>query len=379
MTVTRATPRLHSLTGLRFLAAFGVFIGHAYPTAAFIPLAMMSVSFFFVLSGFVITWSAREKDTVPQFWRRRFWKVFPNHVATWASMLAVIAITGVATAPGFGGGDTPQEIPTVANLLLVHTWLPVRDLIFSVNPVSWSLASELAFYLLFPLLFPVFARVRAAVLPVLLVGVIALVWAVPLVSMAITGPPVAEGQLDEPMLRFWFVYYFPLSRLPEFLLGVVLARMVRGGFTPRLGVLPGMALAAAALAVTPLLPMPFSVAALSVVPVALMVVGAASADVRGVRTVWRARPMVFLGEISFALYLSHYQILLLFDLYAGETVRRAIGPAPTVLLLTVVCTLVAWGMFAWIEQPLMRRFGTTPRSRGASPPGTREPSRAGAD
>lgn len=296
MTVTRATPRLHSLTGLRFLAAFGVFIGHAYPTAAFIPLAMMSVSFFFVLSGFVITWSAREKDTVPQFWRRRFWKVFPNHVATWASMLAVIAITGVATAPGFGGGDTPQEIPTVANLLLVHTWLPVRDLIFSVNPVSWSLASELAFYLLFPLLFPVFARVRAAVLPVLLVGVIALVWAVPLVSMAITGPPVAEGQLDEPMLRFWFVYYFPLSRLPEFLLGVVLARMVRGGFTPRLGVLPGMALAAAALAVTPLLPMPFSVAALSVVPVALMVVGAASADVRGVRTVWRARPMVFLGR-----------------------------------------------------------------------------------
>ncbi|MFF7788101.1 acyltransferase family protein [Streptomyces sp. NPDC007991] len=377
MTVALAASRLPSLTGLRFLAAFGVFIGHAYPTAAFIPLAMVSVSFFFVLSGFVLTWSAREDDTARAFWRRRFWKVFPNHAVTWASMLAVIAVTGVATAPGFADDDTSQEVPAVANLLLVHTWLPVRELIFSVNPVSWSLAAELAFYLLFPLLFPVVARVRTALLPALLAGMIALVWLVALASMAITGPPVAEGQLDEPMLRFWFAYYFPLSRLPEFLIGVVLARMVRDGFTPRLGVLPGVALTAAALAAKPLLPMPFSVAALSAVPIALTVVGAASADVRGVRTAWGARPMVFLGEISFALYLSHYQIILLFDLYVGGSVRQTIGPAATVLLLTTVCTLVAWGMFAWIERPLMRRFGTTPRVGRTRPPGVREPSRTG--
>lgn len=209
MTAAPVSSRLPSLTGLRWLAAFGVFIGHAYPTAAFIPLAMASVSFFFVLSGFVLTWSARQDDTRTAFWRRRFFKVFPNHVVTWASMLVVIAVTGVATAPGFADDDTSQGLPALTNLLLVHTWLPVRELIFSANPVSWSLAAELAFYLLFPLLFPVVARVRAALLPALLVGVIALIWLVPLVSMTLTGPPVAEGQLDEPMLRFWFVYYFP--------------------------------------------------------------------------------------------------------------------------------------------------------------------------
>ncbi|MFF5875829.1 acyltransferase family protein [Streptomyces californicus] len=377
MTAAPVSSRLPSLTGLRWLAAFGVFIGHAYPTAAFIPLAMASVSFFFVLSGFVLTWSARQDDTRTAFWRRRFFKVFPNHVVTWASMLVVIAVTGVATAPGFADDDTSQGLPALTNLLLVHTWLPVRELIFSANPVSWSLAAELAFYLLFPLLFPVVARVRAALLPALLVGVIALIWLVPLVSMTLTGPPVAEGQLDEPMLRFWFVYYFPLSRLPEFLLGVVLARLVRGGFTPSVGVLPGVALTAAALAATPLLPMPFSVAALTALPLALVVVGAASADVRGVRTVWGTRPMVFLGEVSFALYLSHYQIILLFDLYLGERVREAIGATATVLLLTAVCTLVAWAMFAWVEKPVMRRFGSRPRPGSARPPGVREASRTG--
>ncbi|WP_372352459.1 acyltransferase family protein [Streptomyces sp. KL116D] len=76
--------RLPSLTGLRFFAAFLVFLCHAlsqfnpqtdsvsHDVAYFLlPAGPVGVSFFFVLSGFVLTYAARPGDTVRRFWRRR--------------------------------------------------------------------------------------------------------------------------------------------------------------------------------------------------------------------------------------------------------------------------------------------------------------------
>jgi peptidoglycan/LPS O-acetylase OafA/YrhL len=40
-----------------------------------------------VLSGFVLTWSARKYDTVRQFWHRRFLKIFPHHIVAFAIAL----------------------------------------------------------------------------------------------------------------------------------------------------------------------------------------------------------------------------------------------------------------------------------------------------
>ncbi|WP_372352198.1 acyltransferase family protein [Streptomyces sp. KL116D] len=75
--------RLPSLTGLRFFAAFLVFLCHAlsqfnpqtdsvsHDVAYFLlPAGPVGVSFF-VLSGFVLTYAARPGDTVRRFWRRR--------------------------------------------------------------------------------------------------------------------------------------------------------------------------------------------------------------------------------------------------------------------------------------------------------------------
>ncbi|MCG8970427.1 acyltransferase family protein [Streptomyces sp. CL12-4] len=80
----RAPSRLPSLTGLRFLAALAVFAHHAFLPIP--PLRLLAddatefrlyrwfnqagglgVSFFFVLSGFVLTWSARHDDTTTSF------------------------------------------------------------------------------------------------------------------------------------------------------------------------------------------------------------------------------------------------------------------------------------------------------------------------
>lgn len=71
-------PRLDSLTGLRWWAAFGVFLYHMQNFAPvpvlsqFAPYGNSGVAFFFVLSGFVLSYSAKETTTTRNFYWRRF-------------------------------------------------------------------------------------------------------------------------------------------------------------------------------------------------------------------------------------------------------------------------------------------------------------------
>ncbi|MBC3839364.1 acyltransferase [Streptacidiphilus sp. 4-A2] len=112
------------------------------------------VSFFFILSGFVLVWAARPGDSRRAFWQRRLAKIYPNHVITWA---LVIAIT-------LAGGSAVSRKVALANLLLIHPWLLHGSYLYSINTVSWSLGCEAFFYLCFPLGLPLLRRMRPAVL-----------------------------------------------------------------------------------------------------------------------------------------------------------------------------------------------------------------------
>ncbi|MDR3082791.1 MAG: acyltransferase, partial [Streptomyces sp.] len=146
-------PLLPSLTGLRWVAAllvfglhvrnFGYFSGFGDRIATWAFGAGASgVSFFFVLSGFVLTWSVRPNDRTLAFWRRRFARIFPVHLVT-----AVIALL---MAYLLAHQAKPTATQTLANFLLVHSWW--RPWWQTLNPVSWSLACEAFFYAAFPLL-----------------------------------------------------------------------------------------------------------------------------------------------------------------------------------------------------------------------------------
>lgn len=178
------TTRLDSLTGLRFPAALLVFAHHAFLPIP--PLRLLAddateyrlagwftqagglgVTFFFVLSGFVLTWSARDRDTTTGFWRRRFVKIYPNYVVTWALALSLFAL--YYTSAGVA----------VANLFMVQVWWPEFMTNFSVNAPSWSLAVEAVFYLCFPALLAGFRRIDPGRLKYWITGTIAAVVATP--------------------------------------------------------------------------------------------------------------------------------------------------------------------------------------------------------
>src|SRR5215469_15689462 len=100
-----AQSTLPSLTGTRWMAAFLVFGLHlrnlGYLNGAPVDFAgwpfmagTTGVSFFFVLSGFVLTWSARPRDTAAGFWRRRIARIYPVHLATAAAAM-LLGSTGL--------------------------------------------------------------------------------------------------------------------------------------------------------------------------------------------------------------------------------------------------------------------------------------------
>ncbi|MEV7008159.1 acyltransferase [Streptosporangium sp. NPDC051022] len=352
---------------MRFIAAVLVFLFHAgfqgvfaSPDVAGAFSSVVSgggwtgVGFFFVLSGFVLTWSVRRDDTAPRFWRRRFFKIYPNHLLTFVvAFLLLTFVSQQVIAPG----------NAVFNLLLLQAWFPPLEMNQTVNTVSWSLSCELLFYLAFPLLIRVVGRIRDERLWLWAGAVIAVIVALPLVAAALPDQPALPWTQAYSQPQWWLVYVFPLSRTLDFVFGMLLARLVQTGHRIPLGLGGAAVLTVVAYAVAPLLPGTFPLVAVAIVPLGLLIAAGAVADVNGRSTWLSGRTMVWLGEISFAFYLWHRLVLVYGDQWIFRNGSFGTPVAIAVLLaLFGITVLVSWLVFSLFERPIMRRFAGSRRS-----------------
>ncbi|AWK10980.1 acyltransferase [Streptomyces spongiicola] len=360
-----APSRLPALTGMRFVAAALVFFFHANYQGFFADPDSASVfesavyqggwtgvGFFFILSGFVLAWSARADDTAPAFLRRRFFKIYPLHLLTF--VVAAVLLVQVAGMP-FDGGTALLQV------LLLQSWSPDIFVRGSFNGVAWSLSCELLFYALFPLLLRLISRIRPERLWAAAGAVVALVFAVPFLARFLPDQSPIP-MVDISSAEMWFVYQFPATRLLDFVFGIILARIVAEGRRLPLGFGSALLLTVAAYVVAPYFPPSHHLVAVMLVPLGLLIAAAARADTEGRRTWFSDRGMVRLGEVSFALYLTH-QLVLGYGhrlLGFGESwgTLRAVG---TLALLFAATLLVSWLLFTLVERPVMRRFGTSRR------------------
>jgi peptidoglycan/LPS O-acetylase OafA/YrhL len=351
--------RLPSLTGMRFTAAFLVFVCHAAGSGIFThpqlndilankvtQLGWVGVSFFFILSGFVLTWTARPDDTPRRFWRRRIAKIFPNHLVTWAAAALFLVFAGTATV-----------LNTVPSLFLLQAWIPVQGITFSPNDPSWSLCAEVLFYLCFPWLLILVNKIRHERLWTW-VGILVLVIAlIPVVAQVLPDKPDFIYYEGVSWYQHWFVYLLPISRVPEFVLGIVMARIVMTGHwisislpVALITLVPGYILLVA-------LPQVYSLVVPTVVPLALIVASAAAADIRRQRTLFSGRTMVYLGELSFAFYLLHALVLQYGPLGTAFGRTRDIPEALGIVMISVAITLVfSWALYTAVERPVMRKW-----------------------
>lgn len=375
--------RIPSLTGIRGAAAILVFVFHLSTTTIFrdksISTGMhsvvewagyMALSLFFVLSGFVMAWTAGPNDTKAKFWRRRAAKVLPNHLVAWTLAIGLMVATGLRIMPFslLPGLDGERLLSSLSSLFLVQAWIPDVSFYVSGDPVSWSLSCEAFFYLLFPFLALGVRRVRAERLALWVAGVVAMMVCVPFAaSTLLTGGPTLAW---DPGLQEWqnyAVHFFPASRLLEFLLGILMARLVLSGRW-RLGPLPsGIVLLAANLLA---LELPFLYRLpVTALPVAMFIASLAIHDLRREGQgrppgPLARRPMVWLGETSFAFYLLHMPVMTYGHALLGADTSWS-TPVAIVVVLSFygVALLLAWLMYTLVEVPATRRFSTRRRIR----------------
>jgi peptidoglycan/LPS O-acetylase OafA/YrhL len=174
------------------------------------------VSFFFVLSGFILTYVYPKLEggrAVVRFFVARFARVWPAHVFT----LVLVVILGMHLK-AVGAAADPTVAITAANLTMTQAWYPATAWFFSYNAVSWSISTEFFFYLAFPFLIANLHRtwpIKLILCVILLVVVISLCSWLKLPTYAAAHPHEVN--------RAGLLYIGPLARLAEFFLGMTTA------------------------------------------------------------------------------------------------------------------------------------------------------------
>ncbi|GAA2711275.1 MULTISPECIES: acyltransferase [Streptomyces] len=380
-------PLLPSLVGIRTVSATIVFVLHIIQVGVFSDVALsenlntyfckigfVSVGFFFLLSGFILTWSAREGDRPLRFWRRRLARIYPSHLLVCAAALALLAERGTE----------PKAGDVIPSIFLVQAWTSNETVFWGINGPSWSLAGEVLFYLAFPLLLRLVRRIPARRLWLCAGGLVGAVVAVALVAhLTVSGEPQTPF-IKASWEQQWTVFNHPAARMLDFTLGIVMARILQTGRWIRLPFPVAAATIVPGYLLDLWLPDTFGMVAPTVVPLALIVTSAAAADLAGRPTGFQGRAMVRMGEISFAFYLTH-TLLIIFGPIGRSGHPWSLGQGLGLIALTYVLSLaVAWALCHGVERPLARRLGgrsgrprTAPAAGAGAEGADREP-KAGA-
>lgn len=165
-----------------------------------------------MLSGFVLMWSTPEDMASREFWRRRFAKIYPVFAVT-ALVAVVLQLLLTGARPGWD--------VVVGQVFLLQAWTPDQAFVFGLNPVMWSLLVLNRMSVRGLRVAGALCVVATFVVPVLVGGVFTLREPAPPVLVPLDG--------FEDQFTYWFTYIFPLMRVTEFALGIVVALLVRRG------------------------------------------------------------------------------------------------------------------------------------------------------
>jgi peptidoglycan/LPS O-acetylase OafA/YrhL len=350
--------KIHALTSLRFLAALYVVLFHTvklpFPgvgqrfAGQFIALGFVAVSFFFLLSGYVLA-IAYLRDHHPikttRFFVARFARVYPLFLVTLLADSPHLLVERVhENGPLLGIAKTLSNLSV--HTLMLHAWVP--SLALAIDNPNWSLSVEMFLYFCFPLL-GVFlwklqgARLWTATFLIFSAGQ-CLVWVV------------------SQYFQWRVVQYNPILHLSTFALGILLARSQTS--SGKRGAFPRNAMAYIVLAVAASVfflvvrfakTIPYGNLFDGILaPLFMLTIWALSSGTTYLSRLLSHRWLVVLGEASFGLYLIHFVVLHLF-----EKLNLISRPAMYPIYL-MVCIGLSILSFYYLETParqwLLNRF-----------------------
>lgn len=333
-------PRFRELDGLRGLAALGVVVFHyLWQSANLYPqigspigpayVAGQGVDLFFVISGFVIMMTL-ERSTLRGFLASRVSRLYPVY---WAAVVLTFAVVTIVRLPG----HVLSVRDGLVNLTMLQSYVGVPH----VDGAYWTLAVELAFY----------AQCAVLWYSGLLSGR-RLPWTLAAWLGLATGASI--GLRLAPHLLIDTAAFQALQFIPLFIAGIAVLHLHRGGGLPMVGILVACGGAVALLSVW------FNGPPYAIVYALLLLLVLR----------WRplgttSRVLVFLGEISYALYLIHefigYSIILQL---MGQGVPRMVATAVaagTAFALAIALTYL-------VDKPLRRPLRTLIAGTGRARP-----------
>jgi peptidoglycan/LPS O-acetylase OafA/YrhL len=363
----RKPARLNGLTGLRTFAAINIVFFHfSNPKwfgwfAPVVNAGYASVSFFILLSGFVLSYNyagrARNGElNKARFWEARFTRLYPIYflslLLSWRMVPAEYAEhthamfwTGMALSP-----------------LLLQGWIP--EIATFLNTPAWTMSAEAAYYMAFPWLAK--AKRPERVGPQL--AKMAVVWGFGLIpgTLYILLNPDGIAHPDRWSYGPWLqvLKYTPWTHLASFIFGVMLANLDE--LVPRAGRLRLM-LGLGGFAATFFLLWLGSDIPYAIIHDGLLMplFGCIILGLSGENPLARAigwRPLVFVGEASYCLYLLHFNLWnLIHDSHVLErTGLIRFDPWISYLLLIAMALLALYLIEKPAQRQLRKWLGVTP-------------------
>jgi|GEM_PF-1586625 len=365
MNSVRAIKELRALTSLRFFAAMMIVTLHLGGTFPHITrfndrLSLnQGVSFFFILSGFILFYSYQHFESIKDvllFWSKRIARLWPLHMVTMILTIIVLPSTLIMAGP------VPTWIVAIANVTLLHAWVPHSQFYLSFNAPSWSISTEFFFYLSLPALILLFRKSR--------VGLFALVSGLWFCALAVGNAIPEDVSFGNANAAFGLAYISPFSRLFEFTIGFFLASLYLRVNDKlqisrvRASIIESLVLATVVFVIAFTVPISNALApyigeagkhwiltvGTTLVPFSLLIL--VSAFQRGsISKLLTLRILVFLGEVSFAIYMVHLPLIKLWRLLVPNPETGQSLEIFLLVVFLVVLLALSHILYAVVEIP----------------------------
>ena len=313
---------INTLTSLRFIFAIMVFGAHCYVidnvfNTHFFKEGFVGVSFFFVLSGFIIAYNYQEKLKDNKIDKRTFWvariaRIYPLHWLT----LFIAAILGSYV---IASGTLDWLKHFLASLTLTNAYIPRADYFFSFNSPSWSLCCEQLFYICFPF------------------------------------------TPEDEIKGFWYVN--PITRFPDFIVGMLLFQLYERLKNKNITVLQGSIIEISSIILFLIfylyaadIPKVYRYSCYYWLPVAVILISFSLQ--KGIFSrILSNRFLVIGGEISYSFYLIHLFVLLTYSEWQKENNLHTEWYISVPILFSIIILLSLLSYY-YFEKPMNKRVKT---------------------